>query len=161
MITILDLLSCFVFGGINLARLRLRQYAKSFAIAVAIFLAAGTLVGVWHNPFFTPATPISGYGIPLLMAQSLTVGLYFSLGPEFRATGATGIGTALALAGIACPICNRIVDAAIGVDVLPAHAGFLCTLVGAAGVGLSVLALIWRSAQLTFSRIAADERFIS
>jgi hypothetical protein len=161
MITILDLLSCFVFGGLNLGHLRLRQYAKGIVIAVAVFLVAGTLVGVWHNPFFTRATSISGYGIPLLIAQSLTVGLFFSLEREFRATSATGIGTALALAGIACPLCNRIVDAAIGVNVLAAHGDFLCTLLGAAGVGLSVLALIWRSAQLTFSQIATDELFMS
>jgi hypothetical protein len=161
MTTILDLLSCFVFGGLNLGRLQLRQYTKGLAIAVAVFFVAGTLVGIWHNPFFTRATPISGYGIPLLIAQALTVGLFFSLEREFRAASATGIGTALALAGIACPLCNRIVDAAVGVDALAAHGDFLCTLLGAAGVALSVLALIWRSAQLAFSRVANDELYMS
>lgn len=161
MITVLDLLSCLVFGGLNLGRLRLRQYAKGFAIAAGVFLVAGTMVGIWNNPFFSRATPVSGYGIPLLVALSLTVGLFFSLEREFRATCATTIGVALALAGIACPLCNRILDATIGVDALATHGDFLCTLLGAAGVGLSVLALIWRSAKLAFSHIARDELYMS
>lgn len=161
MATILDLLSCFLFGGMNLGKLRLRQYAKGLAIAAAVFLVAGTLVGVWHNPFFTRATAISGYGIPLLIAQSMTVGMFFSLEREIHATSAAGIGTALALAGIACPLCSRIIDAAIGVESLATHGDFVCTLLGAGGVGLSVLALIWRSAQLALSRMANDELYMS
>jgi hypothetical protein len=161
MATLLDLLSCLVYGGLNLGYLRWRQYAKGLVIAVSVFLVAGTLVGTWSNPFFTHETPISGYGVPLLVAQSLTVGLFFSLERELHTTSVAGIGTAIALAGIACPICNRIADAAIGFDALAAHGDLLCSLLGAAGVGLSVMALIWRSAQVAFNRIASDDLHVS
>ena len=107
------------------------------AVATGTFLALGTVTALWENPLFIRMVPAGTAEISLLAAQSILLGLYFSIPRGSCATRQAGAGSVLAFLGVACPVCNKILLFVFGSELLliyfepvrvyVALAGFLIT----------------------------------
>ena len=107
------------------------------AVATGTFLALGTVTALWENPLFIRMVPAGTAEISLLAAQSILLGLYFSIPRGSCATRQAGVGSVLTFLGIACPVCNKILLFVFGSELLliyfepfrvyVALAGFLLT----------------------------------
>ena len=112
-------------------------YITAVAGATGTFLALGTVTALWENPLFIRMVPAGTAEISLLAAQSVLLGLYFSIHRGSCATRQVGVGSVLTFLGIACPVCNKILLFVFGwellliyfqpVRVYVALAGFLLT----------------------------------
>ena len=114
-----------------------KAFITAVAVATGTFLALGTVTALWENPLFIRMVPAGTAEISLLAAQSILLGLYFSIPRGSCATRQAGVGSVLAFLGVACPVCNKILLFAFGSELLliyfepvrvyVALAGFLIT----------------------------------
>ncbi len=127
------------YGG--MARFSMPVKGKTLITAVAVatgtFLALGTVTALWDNPLFVRMTPAGTVEIFLLAAQSILLGVYFSMPRRACAKREAGVGSVMIFLGVACPVCNKILLYVFGSELLliyfePARlyvalAGFLIT----------------------------------
>ena len=114
-----------------------KAFITAVAVATGTFLFLGTVTALWENPLFIRMVPAGTVEIALLAAQSILLGLYFSIPRGSCATRQAGVGSVLTFLGIACPVCNKILLFVFGwellliyfepVRVYVALAGFLLT----------------------------------
>jgi hypothetical protein len=114
-----------------------KAFVTAVAVATGTFLALGTVAALWENPLFVRMTPAGNVEIVLLAAQSVLLGLYFSMPRGTCAAGQAGAGSVLTFLGIACPVCNKILLYVFGSELLLVYfepirvyvalAGFLIT----------------------------------
>ncbi len=114
-----------------------KAFITAVAVATGTFLALGTVTALWENPLFIRMTPAGMAEIALLAAQSILLGLYFSIPRGSCATRQAGVGSVLTFLGVACPVCNKILLFVFGSELLliyfepvrvyVALAGFLIT----------------------------------
>ena len=128
---------------------------------VAAFATAGSLLmlgvpsAVIPNPFFIRMTPTEGFNVVVWLISAPLIGLLIatyvrpSAHPIGHPKAQPGAGRAT-LAGIAaylaigCPICNKVVVAALGVSGALNIFAPLQPLIGAASVALLGATLAWR-----------------
>jgi len=88
--------------------------ARGAVVALAMFLALGTVAALWQNPFFFRMTPTGGFELALLLLQSVLAGIYVGLPGSRCGTRTAGTGAVIGFLGIACPVCNKLLVALIG-----------------------------------------------
>ncbi len=121
----------------------------SLLIAGGAFVLIGTVTALWQNPFFTRMTPTSGYEYWLLTAESILLGLYFSI-PKAVASGTCStVGGVLGFLGIACPVCNKLLLLLFGSGLLLSYFEPIRLYVGIVGILLLAFAVQRRLASLT------------
>jgi hypothetical protein len=99
-----------------------RRFAGlSFALACGYGLGVGLLAGVIPNPFTTRVLPVNiwnvlSVAVPGALTGPLAATYLVRWPTACRVGGRAGAGGVLSCLGAACPVCNRIVVAAIGVS---------------------------------------------
>jgi hypothetical protein len=80
----------------------------------------GLPTGVIANPFYTRMTPVPWWGYAVWLATAIVSGLLIATyvrGPATsRASGAGVVANVGSLLAVGCPVCNKVVVAAIGVS---------------------------------------------
>lgn len=136
------------------------------AAALLSFAAVGTVTALWPNPLFARMTPVRGFEVWLLLAQSLLIGLYVAVRRPHCPVRKAGIGSVVAFLGIACPTCNKILLLLFGSGLLLEYFEPVRVYVAAAGVILTALALAGeyhaarseaRASALRFSQLATGK----
>lgn len=114
---------------------------RAIAAALLSFAAIGTVTALWPNPLFARMTPVQGFEIWLLLAQSVLIGLYVAVRRPHCPVRKAGLGSVVAFLGIACPTCNKILLLLFGSGLLLEYFEPVRIYVAAAGVILTALAL--------------------
>ncbi len=143
----------------SVAALRSTLNARFWLVAalatVGSLLLLGVPTAVIPNPFFTRMTPTETFNVIVWLASAPLVGLLVATYvhapghsmPHPRddaGAGRTTLGGVAAFFAIGCPICNKLVVAALGVSgALSIFAPFQ-PLIGAASVALLAATLGWR-----------------
>ena len=137
-------------GPEGLAWARYLGWASAAAAAYAVGI--GLLAGVIPNPVTTRILPVSAWNVlsvavPAVLAGPLVATYLVPWPTACRVGGRAGAGGLLSFLGAACPVCNRIVVAAIGVSGATDYFRPLQPLLGAGSAVLLGLALRarWRS----------------
>ena len=99
------------------------RWAVAVAAAVAAGLVMGVPTGVVPSDFYTRMTPVTWWDYPVLAVSAVLVGLiaatYVRAGPRaavVRRRPHTLSGMLLSSFAIGCPVCNKIIVAALGVS---------------------------------------------
>lgn len=118
-------------------------------------LVLGVPTAVIPNPFFIRMTPTETFNVVVLLTSAPLVGLLVATyarplehtvahrSVEGR-TGRATVGGVAAFLAIGCPICNKVVVAALGVSGALSIFAPLQPLIGAASAGLLGATLAWR-----------------
>ncbi len=117
---------------------------KGSAIAIATFVALGTVTALWENPLFFRMTPAGPWEISLLALQSMLLGAFFSIRRSACAGKPAGAGSVLAFIGVACPVCNKILLYVFGAELLLVYFEPVRVYVAALGVVITAFALWWK-----------------
>lgn len=130
-----------------------RFWAVALAGSVLTLLVLGIPTAVVPNPWFIRMTPTESFNVAVWLASALlagpliatyvvrSTGLDVDAGEGRTRTSLAGIGAYLA---IGCPICNKIVVAALGVSGALNVFAPLQPIIGAASVLLLGATLAWR-----------------
>lgn len=152
-------------GTVSLGRrlrhlVTLRFAATSVTGMLLALLLLGLPTAIVPNPLFARMTPTEGFNIAVWLASAPLLGLILAtyVAPPrtlhaAAAEGGTGLPTTAgglaAFLAIGCPVCNKLVVAALGVSGALTVFAPLQPLIGAASVGLLAATLGWRVRQLT------------
>lgn len=128
---------------------------RAIAAALLSFAAIGTVTALWPNPLFTRMTPVQGFEVSLLLAQSLLIGLFVAVRRPRCPIRKAGLGSVVAFLGIACPTCNKLLLVLFGSGLLLEYFEPVRIYVAAAGVTLTALAL---AAECRAARIEVQSR---
>ena len=143
----------------SLTALRSTRHPRFWLVAalgtVAALLLLGLPTAVIPNPLFMRMTPTDATNVLVWLLSAPLMGLlaatYVAPPPKVvgRSAGEPGAGRTT-LAGVAaylaigCPICNKVVVAALGVSGAMSYFAPLQPIIGAASVGLLGATLLWR-----------------
>ncbi len=135
--------------------LDLRFWIVAMIGTIAAALALGVPTAVIPNPFFGRMTPTEPVNLVVWLASAPLMGLlvatYLARTPardvdihEASGGGRMTAGGIAAFLAIGCPICNKVVVAALGVSGALNVFAPLQPLIGAASVALLAGTLLWR-----------------
>lgn len=128
----------------SLSTVTLREWVRIIVLTTVIFCVIGTITALWPNPIFVRMTPSAGYEVGLLGIEALLMGLYFGLDAPACRVSLVGGGGALGFLGVACPVCNKVLVLLFGNSVLLTYFEPIRPLVGAVGIALMIVALLFR-----------------
>ena len=122
---------------------------------VGSLLLLGVPTAVIPNPFFIRMTPTETFNVIVWLASAPLVGLLVATyvrpprhsvlhARDDAGAGRTTLGGVAAFFAIGCPICNKLVVAALGVSGALSIFAPLQPLIGAASVALLAATLGWR-----------------
>jgi hypothetical protein len=99
----------------------MRRWAVAVGVALLTAVVIGVPTGIISSPFYHRMTPVLWWNPPIWAATSLLAGLVSatyvrSALPARRPGQASGAASVLSLFAVGCPICNKLVVAAIGVS---------------------------------------------
>lgn len=139
-------------GRIQRSQLSARLWTRGLPAGVLSALAIGVPTDVIDNPLFARMTPVLWWEYLSLAATAMLTALWFAL-PEVPGSACSRVWGANLLGALAvgCPICNKIVVAALGVSGALAIWAPLQPLLGLASGGLVLLAVL---AKARLSRLA-------
>lgn len=86
--------------------------AAAVGLATAVLMAVPT--DVIDTPWFSRQVPVRWWEIPVLAAIGVLVALWVGIGAAHRGAGPAVGGATLATFAIGCPVCNKLVLAAVG-----------------------------------------------
>ena len=99
------------------------RFAVGAAAAVLVALVIGAPTGIVETPWYTRMTPVLWWNYPVWVASSVLTGVLAStyvrppaLMRESAQGGKTLAGTLLSVFAVGCPICNKLVVLALGVN---------------------------------------------
>jgi hypothetical protein len=117
-----------MFSHVTLSRILM-----GLAVALASFVALGTVAALWDNPFFVRMTPVSGFETALLGMMSVLLGAYAAIRRPLCSIGG---------ASAACPVCNKILLLLFGGELLLTYFEPVRIYVAATGVLVVAAALM-------------------
>lgn len=128
-----------------------KSLAKGTVVAIGSFALLGTVSALWTNPFFIRMTPTSGFEMGLLALQAALLGIYVAIPVPACALKVASAGSVLNYLGVACPICNKVLMALFGANVLLTYLEPIRIYLAALGVLVTALAIWirWRNFQVT------------
>jgi hypothetical protein len=112
------------------------------ATAVLSFSAFGTVAALWSNPWFVRMTPVGNWEIVLLAASSALAGLYVAVRRPACSARMAGLGGVINFLGVACPVCNKLLVAAFGTQLLMSYFDPIRVYVAAIGAVVLAIAVI-------------------
>lgn len=136
-----------------------RFLAVFVAGTVATALIAGVPTDVIPNGWFTRMTPVAPYDVPILVAVAVLSGLLMATNwglrnlscPTRGASGAGATGATFGWLAIGCPVCNKLVIAALGTSGALSYFAPVQPFLATLSIALLVGALAWRGAQIRAS----------
>ena len=122
---------------------------------VGSLVLLGVPTAVIPNPFFIRMTPTETFNVIVWLASAPLVGLLLATyvrppdhgaghAPDERGAGRATLGGVAAYLAIGCPICNKVVVAALGVSGALSIFAPIQPLIGAASIALLGASLAWR-----------------
>jgi hypothetical protein len=146
-----------VAGGLAALRSTLdrRFWLVAGLATVGSLLLFGLPTAVVPNPFFIRMTPTETFNVTVWLASAPLIGLLIAtyvrpprhaFGHESRERGAgrATLGGVAAYLAIGCPICNKVVVAALGVSGALSYFAPLQPIIGAGSLALLGATLAWR-----------------
>ena len=128
-----------------------RRWVVAALGTVAAALATGIPTGIVHTSFYTRMTPVLWWNYPIWAVSAVLFGLlsatYVRLGTTNQSSPRAGrllSGPLLSTFAIGCPICNKLVVAAIGVTGALNYWAPLQPLLGVMSVALLLTGLVLR-----------------
>lgn len=144
-------------GGLATLRstLDLRFWLVAGLGTVASLVVLGVPTAVIPNPFFIRMTPTETFSVVVWLASAPLIGLLIAtyvrpprhaIGRETqeRGAGRATLGGVAAYLAIGCPICNKVVVAALGVSGALSWFAPLQPIIGAGSLALLGATLAWR-----------------
>lgn len=144
-------------GGIAALRSTLdrRFWAVAGLATAGSLLLLGLPTAVIPNPFFIRMTPTETFNLLVWLLSAPLIGLLIasyvrpathSFGREHSQPGAarTTLGGVAAYLAIGCPICNKVVVAALGVSGAMTYFAPLQPIIGAGSLAVLGATLLWR-----------------
>jgi hypothetical protein len=128
----------------------LRRWLVAALVAAAVAFATGIPTDVVSNPLYRRMTPVVWWNYPIWAVTALLVGLIAATyvrapgGLTRRAGGGTFGGGLLSFLAVGCPICNKLIVAALGVSGALAYFGPVQPFLGLAAVALLAVTLAVR-----------------
>lgn len=111
--------------GANVRGIATWHAARWLLVGISTVVTAtiiGVPTGIVPTPFYTRMTPVLWWNYPIWAVTSLLVGLIAAtylrspLAGRSAVQGRTGAGGLLSAFAVGCPICNKLVVAALGVS---------------------------------------------
>lgn len=98
-----------------------RRWLTGVLVTALALLVSGVPTGLVPSSFYVRMTPVTWWDYPIWVVAAVLTGLLaasFVRGPDAPASGAVTLGTCgvLSVLAIGCPICNKLVVAALGVS---------------------------------------------
>jgi len=91
--------------------------------AAVVWLAIGIPTGLLATPWYTRMTPPTWWSYLVWVATAVMSGLFIATyvrrpgaGPVQRRTGAGAVANIGSLLAVGCPVCNKLVVAAVGIS---------------------------------------------
>ncbi len=140
------------------------RFAAAFLLgAAAVALLTGIPTVLIPNDWFTRMTPVQGYAYPVWALTAVLSGVLAALHwgirsaacPRSQAGAIGGAGALASWLGIGCPVCNKLVVAALGAAGAMTYFAPLQPWLAAGSLGLLVAALALRLRALVSRRVAA------
>jgi hypothetical protein len=120
-----------------------RRWLVAALVAAAVALLTGVPTDIVPSPVYRRMTPVVWWDYPIWAASAVLVGLIGATyvraeagGLIRRGSGGVFGGGVLSFLAVGCPICNKLVVAALGVSGALAYFGPAQPFLGAAGVAL-------------------------
>ncbi|MGY4708832.1 hypothetical protein ACXDF8_04585 [Mycolicibacterium sp. CBM1] len=123
---------------------RLPTAVKAVGAGVSTVLVVGVPTDVIDTPWFGREVPVRWWEYPTLAAVGVLTALWFGISGPRRATGAAGGGLMLATFAVGCPVCNKLVLAAVGTSGALGLWAPLQPLLAALSVALLAGVVVWR-----------------
>lgn len=123
---------------------RLPTAAKAATAAILTVLVVGVPTDVIDTPWFGREVPVRWWEYPTLAAIGLLTALWFGISAPRRATGAAAGGVTMATFAVGCPVCNKLVLAAVGTSGALSLWAPLQPLLAALSVVLLAGLVLWR-----------------
>ena len=123
------------------------SWGRAAAAGAITALAIGIPTDIIANPIFGREVPVRWWEYPVLVLTALLTAAWFGIQarPTERASGAVPTtGAVLAFLAVGCPVCNKLVLAAIGVSGAMGFWAPLQPIVAAASVVLLAAAVAYR-----------------
>ena len=129
-----------------------RRWLVALTVAVVLAVVTGIPTDLVPTSLYQRMTPIPWWSWPLWAATAILAGLLAASyvrdrGASIHAASPLG-GGIMSFLAVGCPICNKLVVAALGVSGALTYFAPLQPLLGLAGVGLLAYAL-WRRLAVT------------
>lgn len=119
-----------------------RRIATGASVALVIFVALGTVASLWDNPLFARITPAGVWEIALLAALALLCGLFIAVRRPYCSRTSVGAASLFGFLGVACPICNPVLFAVFGGELLLTYYEPFRIYVAVLGVGVAGWAVV-------------------
>lgn len=108
-------------GLVGILRWPLRRWLVAVGVAGATAVVIGVPTGIVASPFYSRMTPVLWWNPAVWAATSVLAGLisatYVRTPLASPRPGQAGIGASvLSLLAVGCPVCNKLVIAAVGVS---------------------------------------------
>ena len=123
-------------------------WAAALLAALFVLLVIGGTTAIFENDFFRRMTPVRPQDYLFWLLSALLVGLLagtFVVSRAAEHAGKTVAGGFFANIAVACPVCNKIVVAAIGSSGALTFFGPLQLFIGIGSLGLLAMALVLRA----------------
>ena len=124
-----------------------RRLFEGLIVGAASFAVLGTVAALWDNPIFVRMTPSGPVEIVLLAALAALAGIYTAVRRPFCAVGGASAGGIAGFLGIACPVCNKVLLAIFGWDLLMTYYEPARLYVAALGVVMLAVAVAYELRQ--------------
>jgi hypothetical protein len=144
-------------GGLAALRstLDLRFWLVAGLATAASLVVLGVPTAVVPNPFFIRMSPTEGFNVAVWLASAPLIGLLvatyvrpprhaFGHETHERGAGRATLGGVAAYLAIGCPVCNKVVVAALGVSGALSYFAPLQPIIGAGSLALLGATLAWR-----------------
>jgi len=125
----------------QLNQITAKEAASSFAIAVGLFLAMGTVTALWKNSYFIRMTPVSEWDFMFLVLESLLLGFFLGIQVQGCASKEAGVGGVFGFLGFGCSICNKLLLMLFGSSFLIYYFEPVRYYLGALGIAVLTYAL--------------------
>jgi len=128
----------------------LRRWVIAALVTVAIAVVMGVPTDVVPNPLYRRMTPVVWWNYPIWGLSAVLVGLIAATHVRTadrlarRAGSGTLGGGLISFLAVGCPICNKLVVAALGVSGALAYFGPVQPFLGVAGLALLAVTLAFR-----------------
>ena len=90
------------------------RYGRAVAVGVLVTTAMAVPTDVLDTPLFSREVPVRWWEYPTLAAVGVLTALWVGIGSAQRGAGRAVGGVTLATFAIGCPVCNKLVLAAVG-----------------------------------------------
>lgn len=118
--------------------------ARAMALGLLTMIVMATPTDIIDTPWFSREVSVRWWEYPTLVAIGVLTALWFVIAAPQRGAGTAVGGVTLATFAIGCPVCNKLVLAAVGTTGALGMWAPVQPLLAALSVGLMTGVVLWR-----------------